>query len=117
MHAVFEILPHRVPNAAWLVLGTWIALALYRFGRRQKLLINLPGPPAMSWATGHFKALFGFKAIPYYQYLVSNYGPTVKVNGAFGAESIWTLDPAAMHSILVKDRVNFERPTGNTLYE
>ncbi|KAG8795730.1 cytochrome P450-dit2 [Ceratobasidium sp. 428] len=113
---MFEVLTLKIPTAAWFALGTWVVSALYRFRRSQKLLINLPGPSAPSWVTGHFKALFGFNAIPYYQYLVANYGPTVKVNRAFGGEFIWTLDPAAMHSILVKDRVNFERPTGNVLF-
>ncbi|KAG9122296.1 cytochrome P450-dit2 [Ceratobasidium sp. 392] len=116
MHDMFGTPASEVPAAGWFAFGACIALALYRFNRGRKLLVNLPGPPAPHWTTGHFKAIFGFNAIPYYQYLASNYGPTAKVNGAFGGEFIWTFDPAAMHSILVKDRVNFERPTGNILF-
>ncbi|KAG9122297.1 cytochrome P450-dit2 [Ceratobasidium sp. 392] len=116
MHEKIGTLTSKIPATGWFALGAWIAFMLYRFNRRQKLLVNLPGPPALKWATGHFRSLFGFDAIPFYQYLVSTYGPTVKLNGAFGGEFIWTFDPAAMHSVLVKDRANFERPAPNILH-
>ncbi|KAG9097458.1 cytochrome P450-dit2 [Ceratobasidium sp. 370] len=85
------------------------------FNRRDKLLVELPGPPKERWVTGHFKKFFGPDGALYQENLVARYGTTVKINGAFGEEAIWTLDPVAMHSILVKDRANFERPAGVTL--
>ncbi|KAG8685490.1 cytochrome P450-dit2 [Ceratobasidium sp. 394] len=114
---MLEALILDVPVAAWLAACICLCLILYKFNRRDKLLIELPGPPKERWVTGHFMKFFGEDGVAYHENLAATYGTTVKINGAFGEEAIWTLDPVAMHSILVKDRANFERPTGATLYE
>ncbi|KAG9098908.1 cytochrome P450-dit2 [Ceratobasidium sp. UAMH 11750] len=112
---MLEALILDVPVAAWLAACICLCLILYKFNRRDKLLIELPGPPKERWVTGHFMKFFGEDGVAYHENLAATYGTTVKINGAFGEEAIWTLDPVAMHSILVKDRANFERPTGATL--
>ncbi|QRV93285.1 cytochrome P450 family protein [Ceratobasidium sp. AG-Ba] len=112
----FDTLFSTMPTPGWLALGACITVALYRLSHPKRTLGGLPGPPIPSWTFGHFKTLFGFDAIPYFEYLASNYGSTVKVYGALGSELIWTFDPAAMHSMLVKDRANFERFEDTTTF-
>ncbi|QRV93245.1 cytochrome P450 family protein [Ceratobasidium sp. AG-Ba] len=115
MSTLLEYSSFKSPIANCLVLGACLAAVAYRLAHRRTLLVDIPGPPSPSWVTGHFKNLFGFDAIPFYEHLVSNYGPTVKIKAPFGADTIWTIDPAAMHSVLVKDRVNFDRSKGGVL--
>ncbi|KAF8603701.1 cytochrome P450 [Ceratobasidium sp. AG-I] len=100
----------------WLALGVCVSLAVYPLTRTNKLAVRLPGPPDGTWTTGHFRQLFGIGAVEFQENLVSTYGTTVKLNGAFGEEFIYTLDPAIMHAVLVKERANFERPLGGTLF-
>ncbi|KAB5592714.1 Cytochrome P450 family protein [Ceratobasidium theobromae] len=109
-----------------LVVSTCIGLAISIFARRSRPLIQLPGPPAGNWTTGHFKNIMGLNGIEYQEQLVVDYGPTMKLNGAFGSEFlrvhviqeelIYTIDPGITYAVLVKDKARFERARGLTLF-
>ncbi|CAE6491106.1 unnamed protein product [Rhizoctonia solani] len=77
--------------------------------------IQLPGPPPAGWIKGHFSSLVGSGSVAFQEKIIAEYGPTLKLNGGFGEEFIFTTDPAAMYSVLVKERVKFERPFGSLL--
>ncbi|QRV95542.1 cytochrome P450 family protein [Ceratobasidium sp. AG-Ba] len=105
-----------ISTTTWLAVGTCFSLLIYRLFAPDKLLVALPSPPKEGWMTGHFKKLFGPNGTQYHEHLVSTYGTTSKINGAFGEEIIFTADPTAMHAIFVKDRASFERPTATTMH-
>ncbi|KAB5592715.1 Cytochrome P450 family protein [Ceratobasidium theobromae] len=94
----------------WLVSGMCVALTLFTLARRRKLLVQLPGPPSKSFNTGHFKEIGGAGGSDFQEHVFSTYGPTVKLN-----EFLFTLDPTATHSVLVKDKTNFGNTIGATL--
>ncbi|KAB5592717.1 Cytochrome P450 family protein [Ceratobasidium theobromae] len=103
-----------LPNvSSWLVSGlcVCIALVLHILSRRRKLLVRLPGPPSES----HFKEIVGTDGLGFQEHVFSAYGPTVKLDGAWGEEFLFTLDPTATHSVLVKDKTKFGRAEGSTL--
>ncbi|KAB5592716.1 Cytochrome P450 family protein [Ceratobasidium theobromae] len=109
---------NRLPSSnvsSWLISGVCIALALHILARRRKLLVRLPGPPPKSFNTGHFKELLGAGWLGFQEHIFSTYGPTVKLNGAWGEEFLFTRDPTATHSILIKEKGKFERPEGTSL--
>ncbi|CAE6513552.1 unnamed protein product [Rhizoctonia solani] len=97
-----------------LVLGV-IALLLFRRHRKLKLLVPLPGPPATSYLTGHFKNMFGLHGIEFQEQVLKTYGPTVRMTGVMGELFIFTFDPNVIHTVLVKDRSKFERNKGGAL--
>ncbi|KAF8598926.1 cytochrome P450 [Ceratobasidium sp. AG-I] len=101
---------------ALLALGLCMSLAFYPLVRGNKLVVRIPGPPNASWVTGHFRKLFGLGVVEFQENVVSSYGPTARLYGPLGEEMIYTIDPAIMHAVLVKDRANFERPLGGTLF-
>lgn len=103
------------PSLTWVPLSALMVLAFHMYARRRKLLVSLPGPPGGKWITGHFKSIVGINGSRFQDELLSTYGPTMKLNGAFGEEIIFTADPACMHSVLIKERAKFERPHGTTL--
>ncbi|KAJ1305505.1 hypothetical protein OPQ81_000512 [Rhizoctonia solani] len=103
------------PITYWLVAFVILGLVTRTLTRRRKLLVQLPGPPAAGWIKGHFSSLFGASSIAFQDKVVAEYGPTLKLNGGLGEEFIFTVDPSIMHSVLVKERVKFERPLGSVL--
>ncbi|QRV81025.1 cytochrome P450 family protein [Ceratobasidium sp. AG-Ba] len=105
---ISEILPTSfagISTTACLVAGACFSLLLYRHIASGRLLVELPGPPKEDWMTGHYRKLFGPNGTQYHEYLVSTYGPTLRINGAFGDEIIFTVDPTALDAIFVKDRM------------
>ncbi|KAF8603700.1 cytochrome P450 [Ceratobasidium sp. AG-I] len=110
-----ETVSLKIASPAWLVLGVCTTLVFYLLSRANKLVVKLPGPPADKWTTGHFRSLFGISGHAFQEDIIAKYGTTVKLNGAFGEEFIYTIDPAIMHAVLVKDRTTYERPQGATL--
>ncbi|KAF8171594.1 cytochrome P450 [Mycena galopus ATCC 62051] len=69
-------------------------------------LDNVPGPPRKSIITGHLTQLHNSEDYPgaFQQELEQKYGQVVKLNGLFGDRQLFVFDPAALESILVKDR-------------
>ncbi|QRW09865.1 cytochrome P450 family protein [Ceratobasidium sp. AG-Ba] len=104
-----------ISTITWLAVGACFSWLLYRLFASDRLLVELPSPPKESWTTGHYRKLFGLNGTRYHEHLVSTYGTTSKINGAFGEEMIFTIDPAALHAMFVKDRASFERPRGSTM--
>jgi hypothetical protein len=93
------------PTTIYLILITIIGLAVYTVARRNKLLVQLPGPPAAGWikgaflnasmlrqivtnspssVKGHFSKLIGASGIEFQEDIIAEYGPTLKLNGGFG---------------------------------
>ncbi|CAE6369612.1 unnamed protein product [Rhizoctonia solani] len=103
------------PTTIYLVLITAIGLAVYTVARRNKPLVQLSGPPAAGWIKGHFSKLIGASSIEFQEDIIAKYGPTLKLNGGFGDEFIFTADPSFMHHVLVKERAKFERTDGGVL--
>ncbi|KAJ7901252.1 cytochrome P450 [Mycena leptocephala] len=79
-------------------------------------LDNVPGPPRKSIITGHLTQLHNPEDYPgaFQQELEQKYGQVVKLNGLFGDRQLFVFDPAALESILVKDRDAYRLPPLNT---
>ncbi|KAI0355907.1 cytochrome P450 [Trametes cingulata] len=73
-------------------------------------LDNIPGPPSPSWMTGNLPQMFDKQGMPFYYDLIENYGPVVRLHGAYGRKILYVFDPRAMHSIVVKDQYSYEQP-------
>lgn len=90
-------------TSAWVAVSVPVALVLYIYVRGPKLLVQLPSPPGGKWTTGehfsacsvtnpipsfsnqgHFKSIMGVDGVKFQENLVATYGPTMKLNGAFG---------------------------------
>ncbi|CUA75706.1 Cytochrome P450 4V2 [Rhizoctonia solani] len=99
----------------WFVLLTGLGLVVHSVTRPRKLLVHLPGPPLAGWIKGHFASLVGSGSIAFQEKIIAEYGSTLKLNGGLGEEFIFTTDPSAMYSVLVKERPKFERPLGSLL--
>ncbi|KAG8750916.1 cytochrome P450-dit2, partial [Ceratobasidium sp. 423] len=82
---------------------------------RRKLSVQLPGPPVAGWVKGHFSSLMGPDSVVFQEKMIDEYGPSLRLNGGFGEEFIFTTDPSIMYSVLVKERAKFERPLGTQL--
>ena len=72
--------------------------------------------------------MFNRQGGPYYRDLIENYGPVVRLQGAYGVSTyhpplyafaynvapqrkiLYTYDPRAMHSVVVKDQYSYEQP-------
>ncbi|KAJ7847201.1 cytochrome P450 [Mycena leptocephala] len=80
-------------------------------------LDNVPGPPRKSIITGHLTQLHNPEDYPgaFQQELEQKYGQVVKLNGLFGDRQLFVFDPAALESILVKDRDAYRLPSLNIL--
>ncbi|KAJ6568729.1 cytochrome P450 monooxygenase [Mycena capillaripes] len=71
-------------------------------------LNNIPGPPRRSLITGNLSQFHDPDGSLFQQQLEQNYGAVVKIRGLFGARQLFVFDPAALHSILVKDQDIYE---------
>ncbi|KAF8598885.1 cytochrome P450 [Ceratobasidium sp. AG-I] len=105
----------RFATSTWLVLGAGSALIVYRLSKPSNFLSKIPGPSAGNWVTGHFTSIFAPDGISFQEKLVSEYGGTVKLRGAFGEEFIYTIDPAVINAVLVKDKAKYDRAEGDNL--
>ncbi|KAJ7444495.1 cytochrome P450 [Mycena latifolia] len=82
--------------------------ALVRRSRSFSILDNIPGPPRKSFVTGNLTQFHDRDDWGFQKELEGNYGQVVKLHGLFGARQLFIFDPAALHSILVKDQDKFE---------
>ncbi|KAJ7479368.1 cytochrome P450 [Mycena galericulata] len=89
-----------------LVLGTKILLR-----RLFSVLDNIPGPSRTSLLTGNLTEYHNLDGWEFHQELEENYGQVVKIHGLFGERQLFVFDPAALHSILVKDQHLYEEMT------
>ncbi|KAJ6551032.1 cytochrome P450 [Mycena vulgaris] len=72
------------------------------------VLDNIPGPPRKSFVTGNLTQYNDPDGWEFHKELEENYGQVVKLHGLLGARQLYVFDPAALHSILVKDQDLYE---------
>ncbi|CAE6433484.1 unnamed protein product [Rhizoctonia solani] len=99
------------PSTLWLALGG-LAVVTIQWLRRPTVLAKLPGPPAGDWLFGHIKDIRGDSGLEFQKQVFSTYGPTVSLKGTLGSEIVFTLDPAAIHTVQTKEKDKFHRPKG-----
>ncbi|RXW17125.1 hypothetical protein EST38_g8730 [Candolleomyces aberdarensis] len=84
-------MPTPIAQIALITAGTWIFWRALRRVFTKNPLDNLPGPSSKSFLTD---------------------GGVLKLDGAFGAKTLYVHDPKALHHILVKDLYTFEEDEG-----
>ncbi|KAJ6476735.1 cytochrome P450 [Mycena vitilis] len=67
-------------------------------------LDNIPGPPSESLLAGNLARLHGADGWDFHKMLEEDFNGVVKVHGLLGRVQLYVFDPAALHSILVKDQ-------------
>ncbi|KIK66524.1 hypothetical protein GYMLUDRAFT_239459 [Collybiopsis luxurians FD-317 M1] len=117
MHTVAESAAVGIADGIGLVISAVLALVLIRYGygrssRSSSEIENVPGPKSPSWLKGNFEQVFNPAAWDFHTSLTQQYGSTVRLHGPFGSKSLYTCDPNAMHSVLVKDQDVFEENDG-----
>ncbi|KAJ6588565.1 cytochrome P450 [Mycena capillaripes] len=97
--------------------STTIAVALFLFiayavrilsRRIFSPLDKVPGPARNSLIIGNLAQYYDPDGWEFQQELERSYGEVVKLHGLFGARQLFVFDPAALHSILVKDHGLYE---------
>ncbi|EJD06281.1 cytochrome P450 [Fomitiporia mediterranea MF3/22] len=100
-------------TAALVAAATTLAWLVYRAIRRvrvKSLIRGLPGPDNPSWLTGNFPEIYDVLNVRWHQEAVKKYGKLFQINGMFGDEQLYVVDPRAMHHVLVKENAIFEEP-------
>ncbi|CAL1698257.1 unnamed protein product [Somion occarium] len=87
---------------------TWIFWRIVRPFFTKSPLDNVPGPSSVSLFSGNLGQLFARHGWDFLDHLNDWYGGVVKLNGFLGGRYLYVFDPAAMHSIVVKDQHLFE---------
>ncbi|KAG8709057.1 cytochrome P450-dit2, partial [Ceratobasidium sp. 423] len=100
--------------APWIAFGGLVVLTIHWL-RRPKVLAKLPGPPGGNWLFGHFKSLIGPKGLDYQGELFATYGPTTVLRGFMGGQILFSIDPAVIHAVQIKDKDRFHRARGQTM--
>ncbi|KAF8206069.1 cytochrome P450 [Mycena galopus ATCC 62051] len=90
-----------------LLLGACVARILSR--RLFSPLRNIPGPERKSLYTGNLTQYHDPDGWEFQRELESNYNEVVKLQGWFGDPQLFIFDPAALHSILVKNQDHYEQ--------
>ncbi|KAJ7358620.1 cytochrome P450 [Mycena albidolilacea] len=72
-------------------------------------LDNVPGPQRSSYLTGNLTEYLDPDGWAFQTKLENNYGRVVKLEGLLGTRILYVFDPAAMHSILVKDQDHYAK--------
>ncbi|KAJ3903852.1 cytochrome P450 [Lentinula edodes] len=92
-----------------------VSIAFWRFLVRRKskrLLSNISGPPSPSWFKGNYQQVFNPDAWGFHEFLAEKYGSMSRLHGPYGTNTLYTFDPKAMQSVLVKDQDVFEEEDG-----
>ncbi|KAJ3969864.1 cytochrome P450 [Lentinula raphanica] len=94
-----------------------IALALatgYLFMRkRHSDMHRLPGPAPQSWSMGNMPQVMDqYGGWEWNDSLAKKYGYTLSLHGPFGSKILYTFDPKAMHTILVKEPDVYDETPG-----
>ncbi|KAJ3743770.1 cytochrome P450 [Lentinula detonsa] len=94
------------------------ALLLLRSLRRQRhstssaFIDNIPAPKSSSWLRGNYQQIFNSAAWPFHEFLRREYGSIVRLHGPFGASTLYTFDPKAMHHVLFTEHNVFDMSDG-----
>ncbi|KAJ4470157.1 cytochrome P450 [Lentinula aciculospora] len=107
-----EIMDLLTSQVAYLALA--LAIGWYFLGRRGRSNIdNIPGPVPQSWSSGNLPQLMDqYEGWGWNDDLSKKYGSTLRLHGPFGSKMLYTFDPKAMHTMLVKDSDIFEESAG-----
>ncbi|KAJ3756193.1 cytochrome P450 [Lentinula raphanica] len=94
-----------------------IALALatgYLFMRkRHSDMHKLPGPAPQSWSMGNMQQVMDqYGGWEWNEELGKKYGYTLSLHGPLGSKILYTFDPKAMHTMLVKEPDVFDETPG-----
>ncbi|KAJ3767707.1 cytochrome P450 [Lentinula raphanica] len=94
-----------------------IALALatgYLFMRkRHSDMHRLPGPAPQSWSMGNMQQVMDqYGGWEWNEELGKKYGYTLSLHGPLGSKILYTFDPKAMHTMLVKEPDVFDETPG-----
>ncbi|KAJ7123282.1 cytochrome P450 [Mycena crocata] len=92
----------------WLSYVLWKALRRFLGG---SVLANIPGPPYDSLLAGNLVKLHGPDSPDFHQSLEEEFSGVVKIYGLAGDLQLYIFDPAALHSIVVKDQDCYEEST------
>ncbi|CAE7144657.1 unnamed protein product [Rhizoctonia solani] len=102
------------PTASWLAFGGLVLLTIHWL-HRPTVLVRLPCPPGGNWLFGHFKKLMQPNGLEYQRHIFSEYGPTVMLKGFMGGQILFSIDPAVIHAVQIKDKEKFQRAKGPTV--
>ncbi|KAJ7078781.1 cytochrome P450 [Mycena epipterygia] len=92
----------------------WLSYILWKTLRRlfsASVLSNIPGPPSDSYIAGNLARFHGPDSWDFHKTLEENFNGVVKIHGLFGDVQLYVFDPAALHSIVVKDQDLYEEST------
>ncbi|KAJ3786493.1 cytochrome P450 [Lentinula aff. detonsa] len=99
------------PQVVYLALA--LATGWYILRRRNSDIDNIPGPEPQSWSTGALSQIMDqYEGWGWNESLAKKYGSTIGLRGPFGSKMLYTFDPKAMHTILVKESETFEETAG-----
>ncbi|OSX64591.1 hypothetical protein POSPLADRAFT_1044111 [Postia placenta MAD-698-R-SB12] len=76
--------------------------------RKHHVLENLSGPPSRSFLKGSLGEMYNRHAMPFQKDVALNYGSVVKLRGLFNRPIVFISDPAALHTMLIKEEHIFE---------
>ncbi|KAG8689675.1 cytochrome P450-dit2 [Ceratobasidium sp. 423] len=96
----------------WLAFGGLVILTI-RWMYRPTILTKLPVPPGGNWFFGHFKKFAGPEGLEYQGQVLLTYGPTTMLKGLIGRQILFTIDPAVIHAVQIKDKDKFHRTKGS----
>ncbi|KAJ6540823.1 cytochrome P450 [Mycena vulgaris] len=92
----------------------WLSYIFWRALRRfftRSMLDNIPGPPSDSYLAGNLARLHGPDSWDFHKTLEEDFNEVVRVHGLLGDAQLYVFDPAALHSIIVKDQDLYEEST------
>ncbi|KAJ4475938.1 cytochrome P450 [Lentinula edodes] len=96
-----------------LAITVFVLIAFWRFLRRKpRVLDNISGPPSPSWFKGNYEQVFNPDAWGFHEFLAKEYGSMTRLHGPYGTNTLYTFDPKAMQTVLVKDQDVFEEDDG-----
>ncbi|QRW21014.1 cytochrome P450 family protein [Rhizoctonia solani] len=100
--------------APWLVFGGLVVLAI-NWLRCPTVLAKLPSPPGGNWLFGHFKSLVGAHGFEFQRGVFTTHGPTSVLKGFLGSQIIFTINPAIIHTVQIKEKDKFHCAKGPTI--
>ncbi|KAJ3804415.1 cytochrome P450 [Lentinula aff. lateritia] len=96
-----------------LTITVLVLITFWHFLRRKsRVLDNISGPPSHSWFKGNYEQVFNPDAWGFHEFLAKEYGSMTRLHGPYGTNTLYTFDPKAMQTVLVKDQDVFEEDDG-----
>ncbi|KAJ3920027.1 cytochrome P450 [Lentinula edodes] len=96
-----------------LTITALVLIVFWHFLRKKsRVLDNISGPPSPSWFKGNYEQVFNPDAWGFHEFLAKEYGSMTRLHGPYGTNTLYTFDPKAMQTVLVKDQDVFEEDDG-----